>query len=272
MTLPAFLGIGALKAGTTSIHALLDRHPQIALPRDRKELMFFDRYWERGLPWYEAQFAHAAGRIAGEISPNYVFDPACPARIAQVVPDVRLFLILRDPVDRAWSQYIHFRREQGYEQSFEAFLAEHPNAIERGMYAAQIRRYLDWFPADALLTIRLEDLSADPQPVVRALLRHIGADPMAPMPAPERQNPGALPAAGRLWSAGRRVARWLYDHDLAGVVDLAKRAGVRDLLLRRRAAAPPSMSPATRARLEAHYAEDQAALVSLVPVDLARPG
>lgn len=262
MTLPRFLGLGALKAGTTTVHTLLAHHPQIALPTHRKEVMFFDRSWERGPAWYEAHFDHAGGRTPGEISPNYLFDPAVPGRIAGLIPDARLFAVLREPVSRAFSQYVHFVREQRYRQPFETFLGEHPNAFERGLYAPQLRRFLDHFPREQLHVLHLEALIADPAPVTAALLAHLGV-PVIPLPPPERQNAGVVPAASRTWAAGRKVARWLYDHDLAWVVDKARALGVRERLLRRTGDKPAKMSDATRARLTEAYAADQEDLRSL---------
>jgi hypothetical protein len=260
MTLPSFLGLGALKAGTSTVHAMLQRHPGVALPLHQKELMFFDRHWDRGPAWYEAQFAHAAGRPAGEISPSYLFEPAVPARVAQVVPAARLFAVLREPVARLESQYRFFAKEQGYRGAPRDFLRDHPNAFARGLYGAQLARWADHFPADQLLVLLSDDLAGDTAAALRPLLRHLRVDDAIALgEGTERFNEAATPRSQALWTAGRRVARWLYDHDLAWVVDAARRAGLRERLLHRRAPDVPPFDDALKAELRARYADDVAA-------------
>jgi hypothetical protein len=137
--LPAFLIIGAQRAGTTSLFHYLSLHPDVAMPSPRagpvrwaKEPHFFDEKFSQGLDWYRAFFPLAAARdlrrrrggdlLAGEATPYYLFHPAVPARVAATLPDVRLIALLRDPVERAYSHY-HLMERRGRERlSFEAAL------------------------------------------------------------------------------------------------------------------------------------------------------
>lgn len=100
--LPNVLVIGAMKAGTTSLHRHLDLHPEIGMS-ERKELHLFTRPdWRQHLDWYTGHFSSAAP-VQGESSPNYTkrrLFPGVPARIAAALPEVRLIYILRDPVER----------------------------------------------------------------------------------------------------------------------------------------------------------------------------
>jgi hypothetical protein len=272
VTLPVFLGIGALKAGTTTVHVLLSRHPQVALPQHRKEVMFFDRYWDRGVAWYEQQFAHAGDRLPGEITPNYLYDPAVPARVAATLPGVRLFAVLRDPVARAVSQYRHHVREQGWQGGFEDFLREHPNAVARGRYAEQLRRWLDHVDATQLLLLRSEDLAADAGGATAPLITHLGLSPLpAPPPTDERHNAAATPRSPTLSRLARRTARWLHDHDLGWVVERARRGGLPGVLARPGEAGPPIPADAL-ARLQAAYTDDQEDLERLRLWRSAAPG
>ena len=105
--LPDFLVIGAQKAGTTALYAYLRWHPSIAGPF-WKEVSFFDRHWARGEAWYRGQFPlRSSGKLVGEASPSYVFHPLAPERVFSLVPDVKLVVLLREPGDRAYSQYQH---------------------------------------------------------------------------------------------------------------------------------------------------------------------
>ncbi len=114
---PAFLIIGQMKAGTTALYSYLCRHPRV-VPAMIKEVQYWSRYYEAGEAWYRAHFMPippGSDLITGEASPTYFADPDAPARIARVRPDMRLILLLRDPVARAYSAYrmrVRLGREQ----------------------------------------------------------------------------------------------------------------------------------------------------------------
>ena len=101
MPLPNFVGIGAQRAATTWAHICLREHPDVFLP-DTKEVHFFNRNFDRGIAWYEAHFARHAGEAAvGEVTPNYLNNEEAIPRMAHVLPEARLFVILREPIQRA---------------------------------------------------------------------------------------------------------------------------------------------------------------------------
>jgi Sulfotransferase domain len=139
--LPAFLIIGAQRAGTTTLYTYLRRHPDVTGPRYAdasvywsKELHFFDENYWRGVDWYRRFFPLEArqramrrlGRdlVPGEGTPYYMFHPAVPERAAETLPDVRLVALLRNPVERAYSHYQHMvksgREKLSFEQAIEA--------------------------------------------------------------------------------------------------------------------------------------------------------
>ena len=124
-TLPDFLIIGAQKGGTTSLYLYLNEHPNIG-GAVIKEVSFFDKNYHQGLAWYRAQFptplrklytrdVRKQNYIVGEASPGYLIYPHAPERIAKILPRVKLIALLRNPVERAYSQYRH-NVERGYEQ------------------------------------------------------------------------------------------------------------------------------------------------------------
>ena len=115
--LPDFLIIGTQRGGTTSLHRYLDAHPCVG-PAANKDLHFFDRRYHKGLAWYQGHFPtfiekyyaeHLRGRafVTGEASPSYLFHPFAPKRVAKAMPHVKLIVLLRNPIDRAYSQYHH---------------------------------------------------------------------------------------------------------------------------------------------------------------------
>ena len=205
--------IGAQKAGTTALYAYLRWHPGITGP-SWKEVSFFDRHWWRGEAWYRGQFPLRAGeRLVGEASPSYLFHPLAPERARSLVPDARLVALLRDPVDRAYSQYQHEVALGREPLSFEDALAAEderlrgeverlvadPRAFSRawwdhsyasrGRYAEQLERWLAVFPREQLLVVRTEDLGERPAETYASILSFLGADPHELAGVPARLRP-----------------------------------------------------------------------------------
>ena len=197
--LPDFLVIGAQKAGTTALYAYLRWHPGITGP-SWKEVSFFDRHWWRGESWYRGHFPlRSGGRLVGEASPSYLFHPLAPERARAVVPNARLVALLRDPVDRAYSQYQHevalgreplsFEEALGSEEErtrgeVERLVAD-PRAFSRawwdhtyaarGLYAEQLERWLAVFPQEQLLVVTTDELGERPAEAYASILEHLGA-------------------------------------------------------------------------------------------------
>ena len=160
------------KGGTFSLYRLLERHPEIGLSK-AKEVHFFDneeiewaspRYgqYHRNFPrWRE-------GQVRGEATPIYIYWPGALERIRAYNPDIKLILLLRDPIERTYSAWCHQRRKGRETLSFSAAIREgraridepkgfgnrHFSYVERGLYAAQLRRALDLFPSSNILCAR----------------------------------------------------------------------------------------------------------------------
>lgn len=209
--LPDFIIIGAAKSGTTSLHDYLARHPQVCLSASEdaavrnKEPCFFDPdvNWSRGLAWYRELFSAAgADQVCGEASTNYTRHPqvaGVPERIAATVPNVRLLYLMRDPVERAYSHYVHrWSRElhpgEPFRESFGEFVARDPMCLDSSDYEMQIRHYWEHFPREALLLLRMDDLLSDPAALLRQVCRFIGVDPDCDLLAagPVASNPGGV--------------------------------------------------------------------------------
>ena len=199
--LPDFLVIGAQKAGTTALYAYLRWHPSIGGPF-WKEVSFFDRHWARGEAWYRGQFPlRRDGLLVGEASPSYVFHPLAPQRVYSVVPDTKLIVLLREPGDRAYSQYQHEvalgRERLSFEEALAAEderlrgeverLSADPRAFSRewwdhtyaarGLYAEQLERWLEFFPRDQVFVHTTEEFGARPEETYASVLAFLGAPP-----------------------------------------------------------------------------------------------
>ena len=133
LVLPTFLGIGAPRSGSSWLHDLLAAHKAIVMPKDRKELDFFTANFHRGPVWYASYF-DPSGRetitSAGEISPTYLYHPEIIPRIKSFESISRFLVILRNPIDRTYSDYAHWRRLVAYRGDFNSFQDDFPTISE----------------------------------------------------------------------------------------------------------------------------------------------
>ena len=210
--LPTLVVIGAMKCGTTSLHAYLDLHPAIGMSRP-KELNFFfgpanpdgdasdwaRGNWHRGPGWYAARF-DAAFPVRGEASPGYTSPshPEVAQRMAGLIPAARLLYAVRDPVERALSQYEHHRR-QGTETRAPADALLDPDSqyIARGRYLERLQPFLDTGTfTSGISIVTQEELGRARRPTLRTIFELLDVDPDYWVPAmAERRNaaPSCLP-------------------------------------------------------------------------------
>jgi hypothetical protein len=179
--LPTFLVIGAMKAGTTSLYEYLRAHPDVFMATP-KELHFFpeSKQWPLGVDWYAAHFADGAGAKArGEASPSYSQAdqfPGVAARVATVVPDVQLVYLVRDPVQRLRSMYLHELASGRETLPIERAVREKRLYVESSRYAAQLDEYLPYVPRERIHVMTNEALKRDRTGELRRLYRFLGVD------------------------------------------------------------------------------------------------
>jgi len=196
--LPDFLGLGTQKGGTTTLHELLGAHPEIFLPA-AKELHYFDLKPHQTSNWYKQHFSEAGSdQCCGEITPFYLFHPAAPKRIQALLPNVKLVVLLRDPVERALSQIFHARK-RGFENlDPEEAVAAEPDRlasgdpvslqkhsyVARSRYLEQLDRYETLFHPSQLLVLQSETLFEQPKRIWDTLQRFLGLKtiPLPPLP------------------------------------------------------------------------------------------
>jgi hypothetical protein len=189
---PDFLIIGAQRCGTTSLFFYLLQHPELFLPVE-KEIHFFDLHYGNGPCWYRNIFKSGtadAKKLKGEASPYYLFHHLVAERVARHFPGMKLIVLLRDPVERAYSHFLHSRRI-GVEhlESFEEAVAREPERVDdekrrimsgetensesyrnfsylyRGLYYQQISHWMNFFPPSQIHCIKSEELFDNPGPV-----------------------------------------------------------------------------------------------------------
>jgi hypothetical protein len=192
--MPEVIVIGAMKCATSAMHRYLDVHPQISMAAT-KELNFFNGpeapphgdseqwwrtgQWHRGVEWYVEQFDPDAC-VRGESSPAYTAPTSreVPDRMAATAPDVRLLYLVRDPVERAASQYAHHRRDGTEQRGMEeALLDPGSQYVERSRYFERLRPFLRRFPRRQVRVVVQERLRVRRTREIRAVYTHVGADP-----------------------------------------------------------------------------------------------
>ncbi len=203
--LPDFIVVGTQKGGTTELYDQLVLHPQIA-PSFAKEVHFFDANFSKGTDWYTAFFPRVSetdvnrtsGCITGEASPCYLFHPDVARRVWATIPHVKIILLLRNPVDRAYSHYHHEVR-LGYETlPFEKALAReevrlqgekakmlrdkhyysnnymHYSYLNRGIYIDQVKSWFEVFPQEQILVLKSEEFFANTASVMSQVHQFLG--------------------------------------------------------------------------------------------------
>jgi hypothetical protein len=212
--LPEFLIIGGQRCGTTSLYRYLAAHPSVR-PATGKELQFLSLHHRRGTRWYRGHFpVRPPGTLSFEASPYYLFDPAVPARAAALLPSsTRFIALLRDPVERAYSHYLHSRAYGVEPLSFVEALDAEParlaagghrarrqfSYVARGRYAEQLTRWYERISRDRLLVVRTEELNAR----YADILSFLG---LPPVPAPaERHTRRPVDSPELTWAIRQRL-------------------------------------------------------------------
>ncbi len=206
---PTFLIVGAQRCGTTSMFKTLRQHPAVLAPSLQKGIHYFDKNYERGMPWYRSHFplrawaARVEGRvgvvpITGESSPYYMFHPLAADRIAADLPGVRLIVLVRDPVERAFSAYTH-EKARGFETvpferalelepdriageaekmradpSYDSFHLQHNAYLTRSQYVEQLDRLAALFGRDRVHVVDSQEFFERPAGAYANVLEFLG--------------------------------------------------------------------------------------------------
>jgi hypothetical protein len=289
-----FIIIGAQKCATTTLFEHLRQHPQIAMPLE-KEVPFFSGPGYRAVDWpqyAQRHFGAATGRLWGKATPQYLCDADAPRRIKALMPQTKLVVILRDPIERTWSHYQMGCRRETEHRDFDAVAAEllQQDGLSRGRqgavprhaegyesegdfyvawseYGRMLQRFARYFGPDQLLVLYAEELQADAAGCLDRLLAFIGLEPgFRPDKLGEVIHRGGgsnrIPHGLRVWLRERRVLYSLWQ-----LLPESRRGRLRFLYeqwnVRRGPAPARRMSAHTEEALREHFAGDLAALARL---------
>ena len=212
MNMPNFLVIGAMKAGTTALYHALKQHPQIYMS-PIKEPHFFTYEGEQlnysgpvtDLDSYHQLFEPASqGAIKGEVSPSYIYSPKAPERIKHYLPNVKLIAILRNPVERAYSNFLMATRQGDETLSFSQALQQEQQRINnnwgllwhyqsKGFYAEQLQRYFSLFDKEQIRIYLYEDWNNNPGSLLQDMFQFLEVDASFTPNTDSRHNTSGIP-------------------------------------------------------------------------------
>lgn len=187
MRLPDFIIMGAAKSGTTTLYQYLCKHPQVLMSTP-KEPDFFsvDENFSKGIDWYASLFSAAKpDQICGEASTTYSRwqqHPNTVSRLVQALPQVKLIYIMRHPVDRAYSFYIHrfkgarYKPQLAVAETFEKTITQQSEFLDSSLYMEQIEQYLPFYPREAFLFLFMEDLMKQPAETLKMICQFLEID------------------------------------------------------------------------------------------------
>lgn len=293
MTLPNFLIVGAAKSGTTALYHYLKQHPEVYMSPNKEPNFFALEGQEvqfRGpgdekmvestitnLEAYEEQFEGVTDEIAiGEASPWYLYCPSAAESIRRRIPNVKIIAILRNPVDRAFSSYLHVLRDGRETLDFEDGLRAEKERVEAGweyiwhyrrvgFYARQVERFLRLFSSEQVRFYLYDDFLSDPPTFLADVYEFLGVDPNIAVDTSLKPNATGVPknqVLGRLLlrpNPVKAVAKRLLPEKARYEV------GQR---IYRRLLHKPSLEAEVREKLLEDYAEDISSLRKLIDCDL----
>ena len=180
-TRPDFIIVGAMKCATSTIHDQLAFQPGISMSEPKEPNFFSDEeQWAKGMAWYESLFdAMPSEDLKGESSTHYTKLPThleCAKRLHACVPDAKLIYVMRDPVNRIVSQYIHEWSQHGIEKncSIDDAIRRYPMLMDYSRYAMQLNPYVELFGTESVLPVFFERWMVNPHQELERIAKHIG--------------------------------------------------------------------------------------------------
>lgn len=220
---PNFIGIGAEKAGTSWVFACLYEHPEICIPI--KEINFFadDKLWKKGQSWYENIFRSRCSDelVRGEFSTEYLSCPYSPSRINLLYPKVIILVCLRNPIERAFSNYRNeiMAGTISVTSTFSEALLQRPNYLNNGKYKMLLQQYFDLFTINQLHIYLYDDLKSNPLKFIQSIYKSLGVDStFIPPSLHKRINESRIPKSTIVEKVVNIVAATLQKSKLGGKI------------------------------------------------------
>jgi len=175
MGFPNFLIIGAPRCGTDLLLYSLNQHPEICFSKKR-EVHFFDRNFDKGMPWYSHFFQECEGSLIGEKTANYFVNRKAAKKIYDFSPEIKLIISMRNPIYRAFSHYTNWLGKSAInpKTSFRECLTEHPEIINIGFYVNHLKNYLQYFSPENIHILIFENLINNTENEINRIVEFLG--------------------------------------------------------------------------------------------------
>lgn len=268
-TFPDFIFAGGSRCGSTWLQQALADHPEIAMPADLP-VNYFDLRYHRGPEWYSEQLpTRGESVLVGESSPGYMKHPFAPRRIGSDLPDVKILFTVRNPVDRAFSEWWHERSFGNITWEFDVALEHHPAfdmLLRPGFYDQFLGRFEEYVDTDQILVSVFDDFKRDNRGFVRDVYAFLGVDESyEPSVLNERVN-----EASHLSPRLNHLKSWVHHNTPEGLYERIVRPAYQPLkrVLERDSAYKRGVPNGVRAEMQAVFEHDVRALEERIDRDL----
>lgn len=235
-----FIGIGAAKCATSWVSDILRKHPNVYYPLDEKELCYFNKYipqdfstanhlYLKPTSWYHDYFKDAADvQIKGEITPAYLSMENCANDIKSYNPKIKLFAIIRHPVERSFSQYL-FSRQNGvgnYKSYREAIEKMPEKFLHTSLYFKNLKRYFDIFPSNQIKVLFYEDIKKDSKSFLKSLYNFLEVPEFFPEDIDKVVNKGKHPKSQALMDIIGKSKLFIYQNGMEKIIPVLRKTGI----------------------------------------------
>jgi hypothetical protein len=271
--LPDFVGVGAHRSGTTWIYEMLKSHPQVCMSPE-KELNFFNQSYQKGVQWYESFFSKCNKNLTvGEFSPAYLADNRVPERMKALIPEVKLIISVRNPINQIYSRYCYMVSRQLYDKSFDCALKDGSYLIEQAYYYQHINRFLNFFERSQILILIYEDLERNPLSFLNQIYTFLGINnSYVPPNYIKRVHSTRMPRNRYLEASVVAIRKGLKGLQLFFLIEQIKKRRIAEkirALNTKRTTTFSDMDPTTRLRLNAIFKDENKMLSDFLGRDLS---
>ena len=256
--LPNFIGVGTQRAGTTWLYNCLKQHPDIYMSTP-KELHFFYVHYENGIEWYKDKFSGVTNEsVVGEITPDYMYHEEAIRNIKKHIPNAKLIIVLRDPIERAISAYkLHYKHSSGV--SFETACESNKDLIDRGRYVKYLDMVQSYFPSNQLKIMIYEDIKVKPESFLDEIYEYLGVQTgFRPSIITKNYNKIIYP----------KTQKFLQNMNLNWMIEGVKTTPLGDWLRKRQTNAKDNISEYARRHLSSTYVNDTKKLIENYNLDI----
>ena len=233
--LPDSLIIGPMKSGTSWIQDYLSQRVDVGLPQGVKETFFFDHRFSKGKKWYASHFIcreqeDAPDKIV-EVAPSYFHSLQAPENVYYTLGNIPLIVVLRDPVQRAWSHYLHLLRYGYTREKLPEATIKYPEILEASRYQSCLVRWYEFFPEESFFFLRLEALLRSPEDFTAELCKALDISFLKPSEqlGGNKSNKAAMPSSFLLAAIANKTAHFLRQYRFYSLVNFAKNLGLKNV-------------------------------------------